>query len=297
MGDWMKSNLANGSGTMPKQHKIERDEFEGKVDGTKTYAFWTLVGLLCLLAWANMILTVVIFSVLRLGQGMESLELVPRENVVKFFGEADLGNVFKPNGKIEGVRGFTTQIRGVRGPVHLEVEDSKRRVRNSLVLEQNGTHVKGMRSFTVGDFFAAEKPDFRLLSGARNLQAKHIETGRVSGPMNEKLVMRSDAFTKLKGSEGTRIEGKEILWTADQEVRLKSVNGSIVLNGGKGGISLDVKSIPIVSKGLGGHQSSQYKVCVCMPQGKLFRVPVSKDYNSQMGCYNIDISPEHNPCM
>ncbi|CAB0016700.1 unnamed protein product [Nesidiocoris tenuis] len=206
-------------------------------------------------------------------------------------------NIYKPNGKIEGVRGYSTQLRGVKGGVHLEVEDSRGRVRNSLTLEQNGTHVKGMRSFTVGGFFAAEKPDFRLLSGARNLHGRHIETGRVAGPLGEKAVYRSDAFTKLKGSEGTRIEGKEILLTADQEVRLKSVNGSIILTGGKGGISLDVKSIPIVTKSLGGYLASQYKVCVCMPQGKLFRVPVSKDYNSQMGCYNIDVSPQHNPCM
>ncbi|BES99467.1 Sarcoglycan complex subunit protein [Nesidiocoris tenuis] len=275
------------------------DEYDdcSKGGGPKTYAFWTLVGLLCLLAWANMILTVAIFSVLRLGQGMESLELLPDQGVVKFFGDADLGNIYKPNGKIEGVRGYSTQLRGVKGGVHLEVEDSRGRVRNSLTLEQNGTHVKGMRSFTVGGFFAAEKPDFRLLSGARNLHGRHIETGRVAGPLGEKAVYRSDAFTKLKGSEGTRIEGKEILLTADQEVRLKSVNGSIILTGGKGGISLDVKSIPIVTKSLGGYLASQYKVCVCMPQGKLFRVPVSKDYNSQMGCYNIDVSPQHNPCM
>lgn len=269
-----------------------------KPTGTKTYAFWTLVGLLCLLAWANMIITVVIFSVLRLGQSMESMELVPEEGVVKFFGESDLGTVHKSDGKIESFLESETKVTGVKASVMLEVEDDRGRVRNSLILDQNGTLAKGINSFKVGQIFTAESPNFQLKNGGRNIQAKLANVGRVSSPLNEKLILRSDAFTKLKGSEGTRIEGKEILWSADQQVKLKSVNGSIILNS-KSGLILDVKNIPIVSKENNGGTplSSQYKVCVCMPQGKLFRVPVANDHTSHVACHNIDVTPEYNPCM
>ncbi|KAK9508913.1 hypothetical protein O3M35_006354 [Rhynocoris fuscipes] len=268
-----------------------------KPSGAKTYAFWSLVGFLCLIAWANMILTVVIFSVLRLGQSMESMELVPEEGVVKFFGESDLDKLYKPDGKIEGFVDLETTIKGIKSSVMLEVEDDRGRIRNSLTLDQNGTLAKGINSFKVGQIFSAESPNFLLKNGGRNIQAKLANVGRISSPLNEKLIIKSDAFAKLKGSEGTRIEGKEILWSADQQVKLKSVNGSIILNS-KSGLTLDVKSIPIVSKNNSTVPlASQYKICVCMPQGKLFRVPVSNDHTSHVACHNIDVTPDYNPCM
>ncbi|XP_014241048.1 uncharacterized protein LOC106661851 isoform X2 [Cimex lectularius] len=270
-----------------------------KPTNTKIYAFWTLVGLLCLLALANMILTIVIFSVLRLGQGMESMELLPDEGLVKFFGDSNFGKVSKSDGNIEGFAGSETEIKGVKGPVILEVEDAKGRQRNTLTLEQNGTQFKSINSFKVGDVFSTDNPVFKLSKSSviRNVQSRVITTNKITAPQDEKLVLRSDTLIKIKGSEGTKIDGKEIIWTADQEVKLKSMNGSIVLSG-KSGVVVDLKKIPIVgTTGLGGPITPQYKVCVCMPQGKLFKVPVSTDYNSQVACHNIDTSTNYNPCM
>jgi beta-sarcoglycan len=232
--------------------------------GRKTYAFWTLVGLLSVLAWANMILTALIFQVLRLGHGLESLEIIPEQSLVKFFGVSDLGKVYKPDGVIEGFREEPMSVEGDRGSLVFDVEDSKGRARNSMNLSHNGTWVMGVQSFEIKSrsqtIFSTDSPSFSLPQGVHNVETDRIESGRVTSGVNEKLTLRADIHAKLKGNEGTRVEGREIVWSADQVVSLESSNGSIIL-GGKNGILLDVKSIPIV--GEAGHQlSAQYKVTV-----------------------------------
>ena len=66
---------------------------------------------------------------------------------------------------------------------------------------------------------------------------------------------------------------------------------------GKEGINIEVTKIHIVRSRSSISLTTQYKVCVCMPQGKLFRVPVSKDLSSHAACYNIDVSPQYDPCL
>lgn len=48
----------------------DEDQPKAGLRGRKTFAFWTLVGLLLILAAGNLLLTVTILSVLHLGQGM-----------------------------------------------------------------------------------------------------------------------------------------------------------------------------------------------------------------------------------
>ncbi|GJQ73779.1 hypothetical protein Trydic_g18719 [Trypoxylus dichotomus] len=117
-------------------------------------------------------------------------------------------------------------------------------------------------------------------------------TNKIVSPVDEKLTLEARHIT-LKGTEGTSVEGKEILWTADQNIYFNSTNGSIALSA-KGGISLDIKRIPIaLSKH--GEVTGQYKVCICMPQGKLFRVPVPKEVKGRIDCHQINT--RHDPCI
>lgn len=237
----------------------------------------------------------VVIKVLHLGKGMESLELLPEKGVIKLYGETYLGNLFKPDGKIKGFLNTAFEIKSDRGTVALEVEDNKGKLKNSLVIEQNGTHVRGIRDFIVGNSFSTEFPCYKLTKRSKKLEAAVIHTNHVTSDINQKLVLRSDLLTKLSGSEGTHIDGKEILWTADQEVLLKSINGSVILSA-KDGINIKVQSIPVVRSPSMSTLSTQYKVCVCMPEGKLFRVPVPKDRSSHTACHGIDVSPTLNPC-
>lgn len=265
--------------------------------GLKTYAFWSLIILVCFLAWANMILTVVVFRVLHLGQGMESLELIPEQKIIKFYGETFFGRLFKPDGIIKGFGNTPFEIKGVgNGSVLFEVEDAKRNIQNTFKIEKNGTHIRGVKNFIVGNSFSTESPSFKLTKRSRNIEARVTSTNHITSEKNEDLSLKSDLFTKLSGSEGTLIDGKEILLTADQQVLLKSINGSVVLSGKKG-VSINVAKIPIVHTRSVSTLTTQYKVCVCMPEGRLFRVPVSREPNSHAACHNIDYSSSLNPCM
>ncbi|XP_075223367.1 sarcoglycan beta [Lycorma delicatula] len=272
--------------------------------GKKTYAFWTLVGLLCLLACANMILTLIILKVLRLGQGMESIEIMPDKSIVKFHGNTDLGKIYKKNGKLEGFRNEPVQITGNNGQISIDVRDSSSTISKVLQIKQNESHIKGVESFNVRDIktnssvFSTDFPNFGLPRGVRNINVKLAETHRIVSPRDDKLVLKSDTITRLIGNEGITIEGKDIDWSADQFVFLKSMNGSIILKGEQG-IMLDIKSIPIVGSGSrsGMPVSAQYKVCVCMPKGKLFRVRVDTGSSSSTACHYVNLTPQLNPCI
>lgn len=82
---------------------------------------------------------------------------------------------------------------------------------------------------------------------------------------------------------------------AEQNIVLKAMNGSVVLSGNDG-IYLDVENIPVVNSDHGIRTGSvQYKLCVCMPQGKLFKVAVPRIHNGKITC--LHFNPQNDPCM
>lgn len=272
--------------------------------GRKTYAFWTLVVLLFILALGNLVLTFTILGVLRLGQGMESLELLPEESLVMFYGNTDLDRIYKEDGKLEGFDDSPVEITGDNSSVLISLVDNDGRNNPKISVGLNGTSISGVDSFEVRDpksgqsVFSTGFPNFGLPRGVGHLNVKIAHTRRISSSVNSSLYFRSDTYARLKGNEGTRMEGREIVWSADQDIYLKSVNGSVILSGHEG-VSLDIKSIPIAPGGrrAGSTVTLHYKVCVCMPGGKLFRVPVQDKENSYGACHYVDLSPTNNPCM
>lgn len=265
--------------------------------GRKTFAFWTLVGLLFILAIGNLILTMTILGVLKLGQGMESLELVPEEYAIKFFGDTNLDNVYKRDGLIEGYDDEPINILANNGTIVMNFLSRNGRLTEKLHLIKNGTYVKNVDTFEIKDkngkiLFTTNNPKFNIRKNLKNIDTEMIQTSRIVSPINDDLQINAKNIT-LKGAEGTNIESKEIDWRADQHIYLKTINGSIVLSSTKG---LFIEKLPIITE-RPNFVSSQYKVCVCMPQGKLFRIPVPKDSKSPIYCNHINLSPKHNPCM
>lgn len=49
--------------------------------------------ILAMIGFSNLLLSITIISVLRVSQGMESLEIISNENLVKFYGKTDLDRV------------------------------------------------------------------------------------------------------------------------------------------------------------------------------------------------------------
>lgn len=152
--------------------------------GRKTFAFWTLVGLLFLLAIGNLVLTMTILGVLRLGQGMESLELVPEEYAIKFFGNADLDHVYKRDGLIEGFENEPIDIMSQNSSIFLNLLSRNGRPMEKISLRKNGSYFKNFDAFEVKNkegksIFSTTTPVFNLVHGTNNLNTKVIQTNRL----------------------------------------------------------------------------------------------------------------------
>lgn len=262
--------------------------------GRKTLAFWTLVVLLFVLAVGNLILTMVILGVLRMGRGMQSLEHISEDAAIKFYGNTDLGDIYKRDGKLESYADVPMEITSQGGSIRLNLSVNERSS-NKVTLEQYGTYLRGFEALDVhstkGDtLFSTTSPLLNSLRNAQNLESRIVETSRIVSSLNSALKLESRNIT-LKGAEGTLIDGREVIWNAGEDIYLKSINGSLVLSG-TDGIFLNFAQLDGSHVRHGG--SSQYKLCVCMPQGKLFRVRVQN--NTKTYCHEVRSSQGGNPC-
>lgn len=168
---------------------------------------------------------------------------------------------------------------------------------SAIELGFSKTQVKNIDSFTVGNpknpIFTSSFPNFGLPEGVSRLDVAAVYTNRVVSPLNESLTLKSSNYTRLKGNEGTSIDGSKIEWSAEGDIFLRSVNGTVVLSSKKG-LYLDVQNLPVVlSNKFAAHQ---YKLCICMPSGMIFRVPISSSYNSHMACSMVDLEEGNHPC-
>merc|ERR1719192_60584 len=110
-------------------------------------------------------------------------------------------------------------------------------------------------------------------------------------------MVRSDRKLSLRGAEGVQIEGKKLSLVSNEDISLTSHQGSVSL---AAGLVLDTVMLP--HGGLQGYQgeSGQYKLCVCMPSGKLFKVAVP-DHNQfaadseKVGCHSV-VNTDLDPC-
>lgn len=59
----------------------------------RRYCLWTLTFILAIIGLCNLFLNIIVIAVLRISQGMEAMEMIPDENLVKFYGKTDLDKV------------------------------------------------------------------------------------------------------------------------------------------------------------------------------------------------------------
>lgn len=197
---------------------------------------------------------------------------------------------------------------GDEAGVHVDVKSRRAHVehlRLKLGVLPNGTTMSQVESFVVKDprtgatYFTTDFPNFGLPSGVETIDVKIAETHRITSPVNESLAIESGNQISLHGAEGVRVESKDIVWSADVDVFLKSINGSVVLDA-KDGVIINVEDIPVAPMFLPTPLTSheQYKVCVCMPQGKLFKVPVRPGASTRaVNCARVVRTPENDPCL
>lgn len=271
--------------------------------GRNTFAFWTIVIILLVLTVGNLLLTLSIIGVLHLGKGIYGMELIPEEDVIKFYGEADLDRIYAKNiGQLEGFAEEPVTIVGDDGPVYVRMHHRNSQSSNRMTMDKDGVQFRGINTFEVKDavgetIFTTHRPHYNMPDGANNLISKTNSASRIVSPLDKPLAISSpDNRLSVKGSEGIHVDAARVYMQSEHNIVINSTQGSTYLEGGLSGIYLDMEKIPIVNTEMGLRTGSvQYKICICMPQGIVFRIAIPRIHNgSKVSCAHF--SSKHDPC-
>lgn len=200
---------------------------------------------------------------------------------------------------------MTKFFAGDKAHLALNMIKTNGHLHNRMFMSKNGTQFSGVNQFELRDsntdelLFTTHKPTYNLQSGADNLVTKVVSASRVTSSIADDLIFNQTNHNKSKisvrGSEGVRLNAKE-MFLDGENVQLKTHNGSIFLTNNNG-IYLDVKRVPIVQeKGGIRMEEKQYKICVCMPEGRLFRVALPPKHNIVRDVCNYT-NLKYDPCM
>ena len=243
---------------------------------SNAYFFWAIYLTLLLIALGNLITTIVILNVLRIGpEGMEAIEFSPTDNILKFFGNADFGNIYKHDGIISGFSGEDLAIVGQDSSVTLQA-NKEDEFSPRMRLSQEGVSVSNVHDISLLDpatgavVFSTSDPELDLPSGLHHLETEETEVKRVvAGTDHQSMLVRSDRRLQLRGAEGVQVEGKRMSVVSNEDITVTSQQGSVSL---AAGIVLDTVMLPH-----GGQQGYQVGT---EPVGKL----------SKLNRYKMEIS-------
>ncbi|CAN7937689.1 unnamed protein product [Ixodes hexagonus] len=273
--------------------------------GRKALLFYGLVVGLFIVSLANLAVTMMLVGVLRIGYGMESLEFLPGAQLVRFLNNADLGSVILHKGVLGAFKDSDLTFTGNNQPASLLTVEPRRPGRPqsdaatgpSLEVGPEKTVVSNVKEFRVRSpttgrtVFSTEYQGFDLPKGIPNLNVQEAHVSRLTSSKQDSLLISSPYQIMLKGNAGLDMEGQNVTLAAGHNLFLRSVNQSITLDGRKG-IRLSVDKLPISVDPPSGAQF-QYKLCVCMPSGRVFRVPVREQ---GFGCNDVRFPESINPC-
>ncbi|KAL7307229.1 hypothetical protein TKK_0000951 [Trichogramma kaykai] len=299
--------------TRVKDHDVDDDEDdydddENKAEKRSQRHIWRLCFVLAAVALCNLGLNAAVLMVLRVSQGMEAIELIRERDLIKFHGNTDLDRVCLQRGVCEGFGDEPIQLIGDAAGVNVRVANkysaSGASRGSSLDVLKNGTVGFGnVRSLEVRDprsgrsVFSSESPSFELTREAgpvEQLQAELARTHRVAAPKRRDLRVLGDKSLHLHGAEGASLDAKEMAWLARGDISLRSREGDVVLEAG-GGIEIPNLPVAPIHRPPSSEARDRYKVCVCMPDGKLFLVPARKG-GARVDCAAFVRSQKSDPC-
>lgn len=264
--------------------------------------FWIIIYTLFAVCVLNVFLTLYLISVFEIGKGMKYIEVIDSD-VMNFYGSVDLDHVYKLDGLLEGFS-EPFEIGNDKEPLSINLISRIHSVHNKFKQEADGTNIQGISNFEVhyvseedpqetNVVFNAQRPSFNLVEPVEKAVADVMYlNGKITSGTDEKLSILARQKLDVKGSEGLLMKGKDILLTADKHLNITSENGSISLQGDKG-VYIDIEHFPVADIENGLRRTHvQYKMCVCFPTGRLYRVQVK---NRDSGCY----IPQYalNPCI
>nr|CAG4642101.1 EOG090X0F7H [Eurycercus lamellatus] len=296
-----RPNLMNTPALYLDENTATSSEAQSKKEKSQPrgYAFWALVFALSVITLANFFLTITIFSVLRLTKSMEGIEVVPSSNLLKFFGEFEMNKLIKADGLISGFNESPVTITSLGSDLNMKVRNDQE---SEIKIGLDRVEFLNVDSFEINEpgkirnpkvnAFSTIFPNFGLPKGVQRLHIKKATANRITSGLTSPLLVRSENTIRLKGNEGVSIRGKEILIRADQDLLLRSINGSVTMDATPPVVSMGSKEDFSSEKNI---RVAEYKLCICMPTGQLFRIPVLEGAES-IHCDSVDLTGEDNPC-
>ncbi|XP_075422761.1 beta-sarcoglycan [Ascaphus truei] len=247
-----------------------------------------VIVLLFILAVINLIITLVIWVVIRVGpSGCDSMEF-HESGLLRFKQVSDMG-VIHPLYKstVGGRRNEDLVITGNNQPVifqqgstTLSVDKDKTSITSDIGMEF--VDPRTQKTLFSTDY---EKHEFHLPKGVKTLNVQRASTERITSNATSDLNIKVDGNATVRGNEGVFIMGKTIEFRVGRDMELKAGH-SIVLNGT---VMVSTSRLPSSSAGDLSYSDvwERYKLCICA-DGTLFRVQVE---SSNMGCQTSE-----NPC-
>ncbi|XP_061634738.1 beta-sarcoglycan [Phyllopteryx taeniolatus] len=246
-----------------------------------------VIVLLFLLALINLIITLVIWTVIRIGpNGCDSMEF-HESGLLRFKQKADMG-VVHPLHKstVGGRKDQDLHIVGNNNPVVFQQGTSKLSVEKDKTSVVSDTGISFTDPRTQTTFFSTdyENHEFHLPKGVKVLSVKKASTERITSSAASDLNIRGDGKAIIRGNEGVNIMGRTVEFKMGGDIELRAEN-SIVLNGS---VMFNATRIPNSAGDVYFDEGvERYKLCMCA-DGTLFRVQVKYP---NMGCQTSD-----NPC-
>ncbi|XP_060634483.2 beta-sarcoglycan [Anolis sagrei] len=247
-----------------------------------------VIVLLFILAVINLIITLIIWAVIRIGpNGCDSMEFHD-SGLLRFKQDSDMG-IIHPLYKstVGGRRNEDLVIVGENQPVVFQQGDTK------LSIEKNTTKITsdiGMEFFDPRSqdlLFSTDynTHEFRLPTGVKTLNVQKASTERITSNATSDLKIHVDGRAIVRGNEGVFIMGKTIEFLTGGDMELKA-DKTIVLNGS---VMVSPSRLPTFSPKdqFSNGDWERYKLCMCA-DGTLFRVQVK---TRNMGCQT-----SVNPC-
>ncbi|XP_052391188.1 beta-sarcoglycan isoform X1 [Carassius gibelio] len=192
-----------------------------------------IIILLFLLALINLIITLVIWTVIRIGPGgCESMEF-HESGLLRFKQKADMGVIHPLHKSTVGGRkdqdlfitGNNNPVVFQQGNTKLSVEEDKTSIVSDLGI--SFTDPRTQTTFFSTDF---DNHEFHLPKEVKVLNVKKASTERITSNASSDLTIKGDGKAIIRGNEGVYIMGKTVEFSMGGDIELKAEN-SIILNG------------------------------------------------------------------
>uniref|UniRef100_A0A8C4QLQ7 Beta-sarcoglycan n=1 Tax=Eptatretus burgeri TaxID=7764 RepID=A0A8C4QLQ7_EPTBU len=244
-----------------------------------------LLVLLFLLAIANLITTLIIWSVIRLSpEGCASMEFHD-DGLLRFKQESDMGTVCPYHSAVGGFSEEDLLITGNGHPVVFKQKESTLSIAEDKLAVSSAIGLEVIEPRTRRTVFSTDYDthEFHLPKGVRTLHVQKASTERVTSNYTSDLLLKAKQIV-VRGNEGVHISGLRVAFRVKGDL-----TEHLILDGV---VSLNPTRLPRApTSGAAGHsllrgpEGESYKLCMCH-NGKLFRTPANT-----RGCFVSD-----NPC-